>query len=107
MNCHLSHSIKSVLCENFSDTGREKEGGKRQREQVMREKERQAGVSEQEDSDRDSLNSGSAAASAPLRTTSQHLAPLASLPQSRVLITTMALAGQPCPAQLCARPSLI
>lgn len=73
----------------------------------MREKERQAGVPEQEDSDRKSLNSGSAAASSPLRTTSQHLKSLASLPQSRVLITTVALAGQYCPAQLCARPGLI
>lgn len=41
MNCHLSHSIKSVLCENFSNIGR-KEEGKRQREQAVRE-ERKAG----------------------------------------------------------------
>lgn len=82
----------------------EKEGGKRQREQVMREKERQAGVS---DSDRDSPNAGCAAASTLLRTTWQHPEPLASLVQSRVLMTTVALAGQSCPAKLCPRPSLI
>ena len=33
MNCHLSHSIKSTLCENFSDDGQTGEG-KRQWEQV-------------------------------------------------------------------------
>lgn len=34
MNCHLSHSIKSALCENFSKDGRTEEG-KRQPEQAM------------------------------------------------------------------------
>lgn len=63
MNCHLSHSIKSVLCENFSDIGR-KEGGKKQREQAMREKEQKAGVSEQGDCNRDRQNAGSEATSA-------------------------------------------
>lgn len=38
MNCHLSHSIKSALCENFSNDGRMGEG-KRQPEQAMGENE--------------------------------------------------------------------
>lgn len=34
MNCHLSHSIKSALCENSSNDGQTGEG-KRQRERAM------------------------------------------------------------------------
>jgi hypothetical protein len=95
MNCHLSHSIKSVLCENFSNIGR-KEGGKRQREQAMREKEQKAEVPSKKTAIEIARTQG------PLRTTSQHQHPwLASLPQNRVLIKTEAWAGQSCPAQHC------